>query len=145
MGLSEKAINAIRSLQDVHFEQNPESDYKIVGKPTEPLPDMFSDWLEAVDLSLLTSDMWRMVCAGIAAQDSGWKHEKYELNQAQKDAVCDLKERGYVTLSMTQQVSFFSGSAVEAFKRALDSMVDETIAYVNEQSSIKDGSGDYFR
>ena len=142
LGLSEKAIDAIRNLQDVHFEQHPESDYKIVSKPTEPLPDMLSSWLEAVDLSLLMSDMWRMVCAGVSAQDSSWNSEKYKLSQAQKGAISDLKGRGYVTLSMTQQVSFFSGSAAEAFRRSLDSMVDETIAYVNEQNKLKDGSGD---
>ena len=137
LGLSEKAIDAIRNLQDVHFEQNPESDYKIVGKPTEPLPEMFSDWIESVDLSLLTSDMWRMICTGIAAQDSGWNNEKYKLSQAQKYAISDLKEHGYVTLSMTQQASFFSGSATEAFRRSLDGMIDEAIVYVNEQNSLK--------
>ena len=140
LGLSEKAIDAIRNLQGVHFEQNPESDYKITAKPTEPLPDMFSDWLEAVDLPLLMSDMWRMVCSAVSAQDSGVNSEKYKLNQAQKDAIWDLKEHGYVTLSMTQQVSFFSGSAAKTFKRSLDGMVDETISYVNEQNRSKSQS-----
>ena len=140
LGLSEKAIDAIRNLQGVHFEQNPENDYKITGKPDEPLPEMFSKWLEFVDLSLLTSDMWRMVCSTVSAQDSGWNNERYKLGQAQKDAIWDLKEHGYVTLSMTQQVSFFSGSATETFNRALDNMINETIAFVNEQNAPKDGS-----
>ena len=140
LGLSEKAIDAIRSLQDVHFEQSPESDYKIAAKPTEPLPDMFSKWLEIVNLPLLMSDVWRMVCATVSAQDSGWNSEKYELSQAQKDAIWDLKERGYVTLSMTQQVSFFSGSAAEVFRRSVDGIVDETIAYVNGCNLLKDAS-----
>ena len=140
LGLSEKAIDVIRDLQGVHFEQNPESDYRITAKPAEPLPEMFSKWLESVDLSLLTSDMWRMLHSTVSAQDSGWNKEKYILEQKQKDAIWDLKEHGYIVLSMTQQVSFFSGSATETFNRSLDSMINETIAFVNEQNSPKDGS-----
>ena len=139
LGLSEKAIDAIRDLQGVHFEQNPENDYKITAKPTEPLPEMFSDWLEAVDLPLLMSDVWRMVCSTVSAQDSGLNNEKYKLSQRQKNAIWDLKEHGYVTLSMMQQVSFFSGVAAETFKRSLDGMIDEAIAYVNGQNNTKDG------
>ena len=137
LGLSEKAIDAIRGLQNVHFEQSPESDYKVAAKPTEPLPDMFSKWLEVVNLPSLMSDVWRVVCATISAQDSGWNSEKYKLSQAQKDAIWDLKECGYVTLSMTQQVSFFGGSAAEVFRRSIDGIVGETIAYVNECNDSK--------
>ena len=140
LGLSEKAIDAIRSLHGVHFEQGSESDYKITTKPTEPLPDMFSNWLESVDLPLLMSDVWRAICSTISAQDSGWNNERYKLSQAQRDAIWKLKEHGYVTLSMTQQISFFSGSATEVFKRSLDNMVTETIAYVNEQNTPKNES-----
>jgi len=140
LGLSEKAIDAIRNLQSIHFEQNPENDYKITATPAEPLPDMFSKWLEAVDLSLLTSNMWRMLISTISAEDSAWNNERYKLSQAQKDAMWDLKQHGYVTLSMTQQVSFFSGSATEAFNRALNDMINETIALVDEHNRPKDGS-----
>lgn len=141
LGLSEKAIDAIQSLQSVQLEQNPENDYKITVEREEPLPDMLSDWLEAVDLPLLMSDVWRMVCSTVSAQDSGWNNEKYKLDEAQKDAIWDLKQHGYVTLSMTQQVSFFSGSAAEIFKRSLDDMINKTIAYVNEQNAAKDEGG----
>jgi transcriptional regulator with XRE-family HTH domain len=141
LGLSEKAIDTIRNLQGIHLEQNPENDYKITAKPAEPLPEIFSQWLEAVNLSLLVSDMWRMACSTISAQDSGWNKEKYELTQMQKDAIWDLKEHGYVTLSMTQQVSFFSGSAAETFKHSLDDMINDTIVLVNEQNSPMDEGG----
>lgn len=140
LGLSEKAIDEIRNLQGIHLEQNPENDYKLTLKPAEPLPETFSKWLETVDLALLTSDIFRMVCSTISAQDSAWNREKYKLNQEQKDAIWDLKEHGYVTLSTTQQVSFFSGSATETFNRALGDIISETIAVVNEQNKPNDGS-----
>ena len=132
LGLSEKAIDAIRELQGFQLEQNLENDYKFTKKPTEPLPEMFSQWLEEVDLPLLMSDIWRMVCSTILAQDSGWNKEQYVLNKKQKDAIRDLKEHGYVTLSMTQQVDFYSQSAADTFHKSVDSLINHTIEEVNE-------------
>ena len=136
LGLSEQAVDAICGLQGIHFEQNPEHGYQVTAKPTEPLPGLFSDWLETVDLPSLMSDVWRMVCSTISAQDSGFNNDKYKLSQTQKDAIHDLKEHGYVTLSMTQQVSFFSNTAADMFKQSLNAMIDQTIDYVNQQNRL---------
>ena len=75
LGLSEEAIDMIYTLQSIHFEQNPENDYKLTEKPTEPLPEVFSKWIAKTDLSLLMINIWQMLCAAVIAQDSGWNNK----------------------------------------------------------------------
>lgn len=139
LGLSEEAIDAIHSLQGFHLEQNIENDYKLTVKESEPLPEIFSEWLAKADLSELMSNVWQTLCSTIAAQDSGWNSTNYILSSKQKEAIADLKEHGYTTLSMTQQVSFFSQSATDIFNKSIDKMIGETIQMVNEQNQVEGG------
>ena len=132
LGLSEDAIDAIHSLQGIHFEQNPENDYKITVKPTEPLPGVFSLWLATVDLPLLISDICRTIGSTTTAQDSGWHNEKYQLEESHKETLTELRQHGIITLSMTQQVNFFSQSATDTFNKSLDRLITQVIKVVNE-------------
>ena len=142
LGLSEDAIDAIHGLQGIPLEQNPENDYKHTAKPTEPLPEVFSGWLATVDLPLLISDIWRTVCSTITAQDSGWHNEKYKLEQSHKDTLSELRQRGIITLSMTQQVNFFSQSATDTFNKSLDRLIGQAIETVNEANQPKEKNGE---
>ena len=139
LSLSEEAIDAIYNLQGFHLEQSIENDYKLTVKENEPLPEIFSDWLAKADLSELMSNVWQTLCSTITAQDSGWNNDNYILNEKQKDSIADLKEHGYITLSMTQQVSFFSQSATDIFNRSIDKMISETMQMVNEQNQAEGG------
>lgn len=49
-----------------------------------------------------------------------------------KAAIAALKEQGYVTLTLTQQVSFFSQTAIEIFQRLVDNLINGAIQTVNE-------------
>ncbi len=111
-------------------------------KPSDPLPEVFSDWLESVDLPVLMSDIWRALCSTIAAQDSGYDKEAYTLNDKHKDVLADLHQHGYVALSMTQQASFFSQSATGIFNRSLDGMISEAITMVDQANQSKSENDD---
>ncbi len=140
LGLSEGAIDAIRGLQGVQLEQNVENDYKLTAKPSEPLPEIFSMWLEKANLSELVSNICRTLNSTAVAQDSGWSSDRYKLNQTQKDAVVELKQHGYVTLSMSQQVDFFSQSATKNFSHSVDELIRQINETVNEANRLKNES-----
>jgi transcriptional regulator with XRE-family HTH domain len=131
--LSEKAIDKIRKLQgNLYLEQNLENDFKLTVKEAEPLSETFSDWLECVDLPDLISNLWRSGASAGYAQDSGWHPEHYMLDNDKKAAIAALKEQGYVTLTLTQQVSFFSQTAIEIFHSSVDNLISGAIQTVNE-------------
>jgi len=74
--LSEVAIDKINGLQkEYRLEQNLETDWKLTMKEKEPLAGIFSEWLEAVDLDELMSNLYRTVKAAENAQDSGYHPE----------------------------------------------------------------------
>ena len=125
--LSEAAIDEIKRLQSIHLEQKIESDFQLTLKEPEPLTDAFSEWLTAVDLSEMISCIWRASKAAYEAQNSTYHPEDYQPNEDEKEALAALRGRGYVTLTLNEQMSFFCQSAGKEFEQSLDSMVAKAV------------------
>ena len=141
--LSEKAIDAIRELQrGFRLKQNLEDDFKVTPGDAEPLAETFSDWLEHVELPELVSYIWRAGASAGYAQDSGWNPERYQLNDKKKATVAALREQGYVTLALTEQVSFFSQKAAEIFHNSVDNLTNAAIQITNETNTAQKSEGD---
>jgi transcriptional regulator with XRE-family HTH domain len=139
--LSEVAIDEIRRLQSVvHLEQNLENDFHFTAKEPEPLAEVFSEWLAAVDLSELMSCIWRAARAAYAAQDSAHHPENYQPDANAKEAIASLRERGFVTLSPEEQLSFFCQSASKLFSQAMDAVVAQAIAEADGVSATDESS-----
>jgi transcriptional regulator with XRE-family HTH domain len=133
--LSEAAIDEIRRLQNIHFEQNIENDFKLTVKETEPLTEVFSEWLTVVDLSEMMSHVWRASEAAYEAQDSAYHPEDYQPDEDEKEALAALRGRGYVTLTLDEQMSFFCRSAGKVFEQSVDALVAAAIEQANMDNS----------
>jgi len=121
--LSEATIDEIRRLQSIHLEQNIENHFRLTLKEPEPLTEVFSEWLTAVDLSEMMSHIWRASRAAYEAQDSTYHPEDYQPDEGEKEALAALRGRGYVTLTLDEQMSFFCRSAGKVFEQSLDSVI----------------------
>lgn len=131
--LSDEAIDKICSLQkDFRLEQNIENDWKVSIKEKEPLADMFSDWLEAVDIVELMSNLYSVVGAAADAQRSGYYPEKYNLDDDTKAAVLNLKQQGYRTLVPTEQVDYYEQRASKVFLQSVEQIEASVIRGVAE-------------
>ena len=131
--LSEAAIDKIHGLQkEFRFEQNLENDWKLSLREKEPLAGIFSSWLEAVDLDGLMSNLYRAVGTAANAQNSGYHPEKFKLDGDDKEAVYNLKQRGYVTLSPTEQIEYYEQRAVKVFHQSVEKMESDIINVVIE-------------
>jgi len=124
LNLSEEAIDAIRLLGYGHMEQNFVDDYKLSAK-MEPLGEMFSTWIEAVDLSKMLSDLYRAVMVSVRYNGSGENPERYRLEMEDKQAAWELQDKGYVVLSPSEQLDFFTQSAVKTFQVSIEKLMDE--------------------
>jgi hypothetical protein len=135
LGLSEAAIDEIRHLQAMHLEQNIENDFKFTVKEPEPLAKVFSKWLATADLSELMSHVWRASKAAYEAQDSAYHPEDYQPDEDEKEALAALRGRGYITLALDEQMSFFCRSAGKVFEQSVDALVAAVIAGVDADNS----------
>jgi len=131
--LSEKAIDKIYGLQkDFRLEQNIENNRKLSVKEKEPIAEMFSDWLEFVDLDELMSNLYNTVKSAADAQNSGYYPERYMLDEESKTAIYDLKQQGYVTLFPTEQMDLYEQKAAKVFIQSVESLQSEAINTVIE-------------
>ena len=133
LGLSEEAIDKITALKVGRVEQNFLQDYKVTIK-SEPLLDMFSSWLEAVDLSKITSDIYRLLNVTLSYNQSGKNPEKHMLKDREKEAVLLLQEKEYVVLSLSEQLAFYKQSSVGKFNDSIERMIDEVISISSEET-----------
>jgi len=139
LGLSEAAIDEIRHLQAMHLEQNIENDFKFTIKEPEPLVKVFSEWLATADLSEMMSHVWRASRAAYEAQDSAYHPEDYQPDEDEKEALAALRGRGYVTLTLDEQMSFFCRSAGKVFEQSVDALVAAAIEQANADNSADGG------
>jgi len=135
LGLSEAAIDEIRHLQAMHLEQNIENDFCFSVKESEPLAKVFSEWVATADLSEMMSHIWRAARAAYEAQDSAYHSEDYQPDEDEKEALVALRGRGYVTLTLDEQMSFSCQSASKLFEQSVDALVAAAIAEANEANS----------
>jgi len=133
--LSEAAIDEIRRLQSMHLEQHIENDFRLTPKEPEPLAEVFSEWLTAVDLSEIMSHVWRASRAAYEAQDSAYHPEDYQPDEDEKEALAALRERGYVALGLDEQMSFFCRSAGKVFEQSVEAVVAAAIAEADSDNS----------
>jgi len=133
--LSEAAIDEIRRLQSIHLEQNIKNDFKLTIKEPEPLTEVFSEWLTAVDLSEMMSHVWRASEAAYEAQDSAYHPEDYQPDKDEKEALAALRGRGYIALSPDEQMSFFCRSAGKVFEQSVEAVVAAAIAQADADNA----------
>jgi transcriptional regulator with XRE-family HTH domain len=137
LDLSEEAIDAIHLLRFGHMEQNFVDDFKLTTQ-MEPLTDIFSAWIEAVDLSKLLSDLYRAVRACMEYSQSGKHPERYELSAEDKEAIRDVQDMGYIVLSLSEQMDFYTQSATEVFQKSVDRLLDEAIKAAGEEDDAEE-------
>ena len=124
LGLSEGAIDAIRHLQFGRMVYAPLRDYKpeIV---MEPLNEIFSLWLELVNLTDLTGGMYKLVMATKDFNTSGLRPERYKLSDSQKDSILQLQEGDYVVLSLQEQLGYYAQTVQTEFQKSIDMLTIE--------------------
>lgn len=137
LNLSEEAIDAIRLLQYGHLEQNYVDDYKLSTK-MEPLGEMFSTWIEAVDLSKLLSDLYRAIMASIRYNEGGEHSERFRLEPEDKQAVWGLQDKGYVVLNLSEQLDFYTQSALKTFQGSLQKLMDKADKVASDLDDAED-------
>ena len=137
LDLSEEAIDAIKLLRFGHMEQSFVDDFKLTAQ-IEPLADIFSTWIEAVDLSKLLSDLYRAVRVCMEYSQSGKHSERYELDAEDKKAIRDVQDMGYVVLSLSEQMDFYTQSAAEVFRKSVDRLLDEAIKAAGEEDDAEE-------
>jgi len=137
MNLSEEAIDAIRRLRHGHLEQSFADDYKLTSK-MEPLGEIFSAWIEAVDLSKLLSDLYRAATVSVRYNKSGEHPELYKLEAEDKQAIWYLQDKGYAVLSLSEQLDFYTQSAVKTFQSSIEKLMSEADKAVGEQDDTED-------
>ena len=139
LGLSEAAIDEIRHLQGIHLEQNIENDFKFTAKEPEPLAEVFSEWVATADLSEMMSHVWRASRAAYEAQDSAYHPKDYQPDGDEKEALAALRGRGYITLTLDEQMSFSCQSAGKLFEQSVDALVAAAIEQANKANSADEG------
>ncbi len=137
LDLSEEAIDAIRLLRFGNMEQNLVGGFKLTVQ-MEPLADIFSAWIEAVDLSKLLSDLYRAVRVCMEYSQSGKHPERYELDAEDKKAIRNVQDMGYVVLSLSEQMNFYTQSAAELFRKSVDRLLDEAIKAAGEEDEAEE-------
>lgn len=124
--LSEGAIDRILSLQKkFRLEQNLENDWKLTAKRDEPLSEIFDRWLRFVDLEELISNVYSSVLAAANAQESGYFPEDYKLDEDEKNAVYNLKQNGYITITPTEQIDLYEQRATKIFIQSVEQLQTE--------------------
>jgi len=121
LGLSEGAIDAIRSLQLGQIEQAPLRDYK-PELVNYPMTQVFNAWLESVDLSKLTSDMYKLLLATCEYNTSGLNPDKHKMNDEQKQAVMLLQQSDYIVLSMREQLDYYNQIVLSEFRKSVEEL-----------------------
>jgi len=125
LGLSEKAIDAIRRLHLGYIDLSPERDYKPMFM-NYPLPEVFSDWLESVDLSELIRDLYMLIMTTAEYNTSGLRPEKYKMNDEQKMAAFQLLQDGnYIVLSLRDQSEYYSQLLRTEFDKSLSEIMSQ--------------------
>ena len=121
LGLSEGAIDAIRSLRLGQMEQVPLRDYK-PEFVNYPLIQVFNAWLEAVDLSKLTSDMYKLLLATSEYNTSGLHLDKHKMSDEQKQAVMLLRQNDYIVLSLREQLDYYNQIVMSEFRESVEEL-----------------------
>jgi transcriptional regulator with XRE-family HTH domain len=124
LGLSESAIDAIHSLRLGMLEQIPLRDYKPVFM-AYPLVEVFSAWLETVDLPTLTNDMYKLLMVTSEYNTSGLHPEKYMMSDQQKQALMLLEGDNYVVLSLRDQLDYYDQIIQSAFRESVGKLTDQ--------------------
>ena len=119
LGLSEDAIDAIISLRLGQMEQTPLRDYK-PELVNYPLPQVFSAWLEAVDLSKLASDMYKLLLATSEYNTSGLNYDKYKMSDEKKQAAMLLQQGDYIVLSLREQLDYYGQIVLSEFRKSVE-------------------------
>ncbi|MDR1563384.1 MAG: helix-turn-helix domain-containing protein [Oscillospiraceae bacterium] len=149
--LSEDSIDLIIGLQkEFRLEQNLENDWKLTVKEKEPLSAIFDRWLRFVDLEEFMSNLFKTIEAAANAQHSGYFPERYMLDEDDKNAVYNLKQRGYVTLTPTEQMDLYEQKAAKIFVQSVERLQSESIeatitlceAEKTEQDQPEEDGGD---
>ena len=135
LDLSEEAIDAIRLLRFGHMEQNFVDDFKLTTQ-MEPLADIFSAWLEAVDLSKLLSDLYRAAMVSMQYTESCKNVGRDKLEAKDKQAIWALQDKGYIVLSLSEQLNFYTQSTIGVFQKSVERLMDEANKLVIEQDNI---------
>ena len=137
LNLTEEAIDEIKLLRYGHMEQNFVDDYKLTAK-LEPLPDLFNDWLESVNLSKMLSDLYRALVASMRYDQSGKYPERYKLDEEEKQAACLMQDSGCVLLDLHEQINFYTQSAITEFQKSIDTLMDEATKAVIAMNQEED-------
>jgi transcriptional regulator with XRE-family HTH domain len=124
LSLSEEAIDQIIRLKLGIMEQMPLNDYKI-SIIKEPLPDVFSAWLESVELPKLMNNIYRMLIAANQYTTNANNPEAYLITHEEKEALLTLQNKGYIALSFSEQNIFFTQLAISEFRKSLDRLINE--------------------
>jgi len=141
--LSETAIDRILELQkDFRLEQNLENDWKLTAKIKEPLSMIFDRWLRFADLEEMMNNIHQSVIAAARAQESGYFPEEYQLDEEEKNAVHNLRQRGYDTLTPTEQMDLYEQKAAKIFVQSVERLQVETIEATSALCEIKKASDD---
>ena len=135
LGLSEGAIDAIHSLQMGRLEQKQLRDYtpEFIAYP---LSQVFSAWLEAVDLSKLIGDLYKLLTATFEYNTSGPDPEKHLLDDEEKQALMLLENGNYVVLSLQEQLDYYSQIAQAEFNNSVGKLSDQA------ENIAKTGNGE---
>ena len=103
------------------MEQAPLRDYKL-ALVNYPLSQVFSAWLEAVDLSKLTSDMYKLLLATSEYNTSGLNSDKYKMSDEQKQAAMLLQQEDYIVLSLREQLDYYNQIVQSEFRKSVDEL-----------------------
>ena len=126
--LSEDAIDRILDLQkEFALEQNLENDWKLTEKEKEPLSVMFDRWLRFADLEDMMNNVYQSILAAARAQESGYRPEEYQLDEEEREAIHNLEQRGYMTLTPTEQMDLYEQKAAKIFVQSVEKLQAEVI------------------
>lgn len=141
--LSEEAIDRILDLQkEFRLEQNFEDNWKLTAKKKEPLAVIFDRWLRFVDLEDLMDNVYSSVLAAANAQESGYQPEDYKLDEEAKNAVYNLNQQGYVTITPTEQMNLYEQKAAKVFVQSIEKLQNEAIEAMSALCGIRKEEAD---
>lgn len=141
--LSEESIDRILDLQkEFRLEQNLEDDWKLTAKKKEPLAMIFDRWLRFVDLEDLMDNVYSSVLAAANAQESGYQPEDYQLDEEGKNAIYNLKQQGYVTITPTEQMDLYEQKAAKIFVQSVEKLQSEAIEAMTVLCEIRKEEAD---
>jgi hypothetical protein len=115
------------------MEQTPLRDYKPeISK--YPLVEVFSAWLKTVDLSKLTSDMYKLLMATHEYNISGFHPGKHKMSDDQKRAVMLLQQDNFVVLSLRDQLDYYGQIVRSEFRKSVDELTTQTEILAKSES-----------